>query len=82
MLKGREKNMKAEEITVEVNAKLDVSRSTAEGCLKLVEIYMNEHRDKCVFVTRNDDGTETYEIRKRERCQLYGQMKGEEHEID
>jgi peptide deformylase len=63
--------MKAEEITIEVKAKLDVSRSTAEGCLKLVEIYMNEHRDQNIHVTRNDDGTMSYEIREKERCQKY-----------
>lgn len=54
--------MRADEITVEVKAKLEVSKSTAEGCLKLVEIYLNNHRDQCIRYTRNDDGTETYSI--------------------
>lgn len=49
-------------ITVNVNAKLAVDRSTADGCLKLLEIYMNDNRDLRIAVTRLDDGTEEYTI--------------------
>ena len=33
--------MKAEELTVEVKAKITVDKRTAEGCLHLVEIFVN-----------------------------------------
>lgn len=52
--------MKADEITIEVNAKLDVSKSTAEGCLKLVEIYVNNHPNIKILATKNEEGTESY----------------------
>ena len=68
--------MRADEITVEVKAKLEVSRSTAEGCLKLLEIYLNEHSDSYLCVVRNDDGTDSYSIREYSTVK----PKGEEHE--
>ena len=44
--------------------KLDISRNSAEGYLKLVEIYMNNHKGEAyIKVTRSEDGTESYEIR-------------------
>ncbi len=52
--------MKASEITVEVNAKLEVSKSVAEACLKLVEVYVNNNSNIKVMVTRNQDGTESF----------------------
>ena len=33
--------MKTSELTVTINAKLDVDRKTAETCLRLVEAYVN-----------------------------------------
>jgi hypothetical protein len=41
--------MKVNDITVEVKAKITVDRKTAEACLKLVEMYVNETRNyiKC-----------------------------------
>lgn len=35
--------MKVDELTVEVKAKLTVDKATAEGCLKMVEIYLNNN---------------------------------------
>ena len=52
--------MKASEITIDVNAKLEVSKSTAEACLKLVEIYINNNSNIEVQVTKNKDGTESF----------------------
>lgn len=52
-------------ITIDVNAKLNVDQNTAEGCLKLVEIFLNDHSDLCVQVTRNEDGTESYKFVRR-----------------
>lgn len=57
--------MKAEEITVEVKAKLDVSRSTAEACLKLVEIYCNNNNVD-ILGRKNEDGTESFRFDDRE----------------
>lgn len=39
---------KISEITVEVKAKLTVDRKTAEGCLKMVEMYVNQSKDDIV----------------------------------
>ena len=33
----------AEDLTLEVKAKLTVDRSTAEACLKMVELYVNSN---------------------------------------
>ena len=38
--------MKAQQITVEVEAKLTVSESTAQTCAKLLELYLNDNHDK------------------------------------
>ena len=58
--------MRAEELTIGVEAKVDVSRSTAEGCLKLVEIYMNDHRELCIRCDRNEDGTDSLSIVRKD----------------
>lgn len=50
--------MKANELTIEVNAKITVDRSTAEGCLKMVEMYMN-NTGAILKETKNGDGTIT-----------------------
>ena len=34
--------MKAEELTIEVKAKMTVDKRTAEGCLHLVEMFAND----------------------------------------
>lgn len=58
--------MKAEELTVEVKAKLDVSRSTAEACLKMVEIYVNEHQNIRIIVKKKEDGTDSFHLEELE----------------
>ena len=40
-LERMEEIMKAHELTVTINAKLDVDSGTAETCLRLVEAYVN-----------------------------------------
>lgn len=52
--------VKIDEMTVEVNAKVHVDRRTADACLKLLEIYMNDNSDLRITVTRLEDGTEHY----------------------
>jgi hypothetical protein len=39
---------KISDITVEVKAKLTVDRKTAEACLKMVEMYVNQSKDDIV----------------------------------
>lgn len=58
--------MKAEELTVEVKAKLDVSRSTAEACLKMVEIYVNEHPNIRIIAEKKEDGTDSFRLEELE----------------
>ena len=42
-VKRMEENlMKAEELTIEVKAKMTVDKRTAEGCLHLVEMFVND----------------------------------------
>ena len=51
--------MKASEITVDVKANLTVDRGTAEGCLKLVELYVNQ-TGKRIIGEREEDGTDSF----------------------
>lgn len=48
--------MKVDELTIKVNAKLDVDRATANGCAKLLAIYLN---NTCTSLKaeQNDDGS-------------------------
>lgn len=39
---------KISDIVVEVKAKLTVDRKTAEACLKMVEMYVNQSKDDIV----------------------------------
>ena len=49
--------MKKQELTVNVNCDLTVSKETAEACLKLVELYVNSHENLNVCGHSNDDGS-------------------------
>ena len=40
--------MKAEDITIEVKAKMTVDKRTAEGCLHLVEMFVNDTGAKII----------------------------------
>lgn len=50
---------KASELTVTINAKLDVDRKTAETCLRLVEAYVNAN---CVDIicTVKENGEKSF----------------------
>ena len=39
----------AEDLTLEVKAKLTVDRATAEACLKMVELYVNNNSVNVIF---------------------------------
>ena len=47
--------MKAEELTVEVKAKMTVDKRTAEGCLHLVEMFVNDTGAK-IIVNKDENG--------------------------
>ena len=47
--------MKAEELTVEVKAKMTVDKRTAEGCLHLVEMFVNDTGAK-IIVDKDENG--------------------------
>lgn len=47
---------KISDITVEVKAKLTVDRKTAEACLKMVEMYVNQ--SKADIVADRDENNE------------------------
>lgn len=53
---------KIEQLTVEVGCRLAVSDSTAIVCMKLLEEYINQHPEKDIVGTRQDNGTITLEI--------------------
>ena len=45
------------ELKFDIPVKLEIDRSTAEACLKLVEIYMNRHSYLDIVGDRVEDGT-------------------------
>lgn len=52
-------------LVVDISAKLHVDRATAEGCLALASIYMNDN-GLTVFEKTNKDGTIALEFTERE----------------
>lgn len=56
--------MKPQELTVNVNCDLTVTKETAETCLKLVELFVNSHEGLNVCGTRNDDGSVSLYFKK------------------
>ena len=54
---------KLTELTVEVKAKLGVSRETAEACLSLVQLYCNDNGCD-LQAEKQIDGTHKYSIKK------------------
>ena len=56
--------MKAEELTVEVKAKLTISDETAQRCLRLLEMWWNDNPDADIIreIEKEKDGT-TYKLR-------------------
>ena len=46
---------KAEDLTIEVKAKLTVDKATAEACLKMVELYVNSNPVNLI-ADKSEDG--------------------------
>ena len=51
--------MKVDELTIEVKAGINTDRKTAETCLKLVELYVNNTGNEIV-AHKEEDGTVTF----------------------
>lgn len=47
---------KATDLTIEVTAKLTVDRETAEGCLRMLEWYANDHNELMLMGDRDSEG--------------------------
>lgn len=58
-MRRKDKTVKLNEITIDVNANLTVDRLTAETCLKLLELYINQ-TDAMIVVDRLNDGSKRY----------------------
>lgn len=56
----------AHEITIEVNAALNVSEKTATMCLLLLETYMNAHPEMELIGHFDERGCVSYELLKKE----------------
>lgn len=46
-------------VNVEVNLSMNIDKSTAEGCLKIVEMYVNAN-NMCVIADKCSDGELRY----------------------
>ena len=49
--------MKADTIMCEVVVKMIISDETADMCLRLLEMWQNDHPDQWIMASKNDDGT-------------------------
>lgn len=54
---------KFEDITIDVKARLDIDQRTAEGCLKLVEIFCNANGMN-IIGERDHNGETSYRFEK------------------
>lgn len=55
----------AHEITIEVNATMNVSEKTAIVCLLLLESYMNAHPEMDLIGNYDERGCVSYELKKK-----------------
>lgn len=53
------------EICIDVEARLTVSKDTAEKCLRLLEMYVNDNKDVLIIGHRDESGAEHFELSKR-----------------
>ena len=58
--------MKAEELTIEFKAKMTVDKRTAEGCLHLVEMFVNDTGAK-IIVDKDANGEMRFHYEFAER---------------
>lgn len=52
----------ADTIPITIEIKPRVSRDTAELCVKVLEIFLNENNKFFVDVKKHDDGTNSYSL--------------------
>lgn len=54
-----------QEITVPVAVKMEIDESTAEACLKIVELYVNQHPNLDIIARTNKNGTVNYQYENK-----------------
>lgn len=67
--------MKADELTVDVKAKLTVSDETAKRCLKLLEMWLDDNPDAdiiCDTTMQKDGITHKFRIERRNPTSVIG----------
>lgn len=57
--------MATHDITIPVDLTFRVDTTTAEACLKVVELYMNQHPELQIIGHTADDGRVAYEFEAR-----------------
>lgn len=57
--------MALSEVTVPVAVKMVIDKSTAEACLKIVELYLNQHQELFIECCYRGDGTVTHSFKEK-----------------
>lgn len=55
------------ELSIDVSVNVAVSDETANKCLRILEFYLNDNKDKCLVVETAEDGGARLRISGRER---------------
>ena len=58
--------MKIEHVEIGVGIRTEISESTANGCLKIVEMFLNQHPEMTVIPCRYADGDLCLELVEEE----------------
>lgn len=57
MLRRKEKDMVVDKLEIKIEPKIVVSKETAEGCLKIVEMWVNAERNRGIEEDYTDECT-------------------------
>lgn len=57
--------MAISEVTVPVAVKMVIDKSTAEACLKIVELYLNQHSELFIECCHREDGTVAHSFKEK-----------------
>lgn len=55
------------ELSVDVSVNICVDKKTAEKCLRLVELYLDGHKDEWILAKTGEDGCTRFEIESRKK---------------
>lgn len=59
--------MAISEVKVPVAVEMIIDGSTAEACLKILELYMNQHQELLIECSHRKDGTIIYTFKEKYR---------------